>query len=159
MCKYCTGVVDIAVGLARYLAVLVVAFLAVMFWLIYSMFPTMAGIGMWLLLVLFPVSACTVVLATSYGMTQATIPVTWRLFGRPRDFSNDVQRIVRFRDTNQDVLVRGSSETTWGEAFRSSSGFYAARDKPVWWIIDERGNNITDRPLHTHNDIAFLAFQ
>ncbi len=147
------------VGLARYLAVFVIVLLAVMFALIYSMFPNMAGIGMWLLLVLFPVSACMVVVATSYGMTESTTPVTWHLFKRPRDFSKTVQRLLRNRETGEEFLLSGGSETTFGEAFRGSKGFDAPMEESVWWIEDGEGNNITDRPLHTHDDIAFLAFQ
>ncbi|MHA2140301.1 MAG: hypothetical protein ACXADC_05295 [Candidatus Thorarchaeota archaeon] len=157
MIKTITGVVNEKVGLARYLAVILVVFLAVMFVLIYSMFPSMAGIGMWLLLVLFPVGACTVVVATSYGMTESTIPVTWRLFKRPRDFSSSVQRVLKNRDSGEEILLTGVEETTFGEAFRASKRFHGSVNESVWWIEDGEGNNITDRPLHTHDDIAFLT--
>jgi hypothetical protein len=130
-----------------------------MFALIYSMFPNMAGIGVWLLLVLFPVGACTVVVATSYGMTESTIPVTWRLFKRPRDFSKSVQRLLKNRETGEEILLTGGSETTFGEAFRASGKLVAPMNESAWWIEDRERNNITDRPLHTHNDIAFLAFR
>ncbi|MFX0108900.1 MAG: hypothetical protein ACFE7R_11490 [Candidatus Hodarchaeota archaeon] len=154
--NHCISIGDevdfVKLGTAIQLFVLV--FLVVSFYAIYSTFPTMAGIGMWLMLILFPVGSCAVAVLVSEGMTEWTRPVTWGLFKRTVD-SNQFNRVLQYQEKEMEVVIRGTATQTFAEACLAEPKVQKILTG-TWVITDELGNDISHQQLQNFDGIAFL---
>lgn len=70
----------------------------------------------------------------------------------PRDPSM-VQRVVIDTYTNEEFIVAGTPDTTFGDACRKDWQFQSI-SSDSWIIKDERGNDITSNPLASYHGIA-----
>ncbi len=69
-----------------------------------------------------------------------------------------LKRVIREPETGQEIIVSGRADTTFREALRRGWAFRGLSEDSEWIVVDDRGNDISDRPLSEYDGIAEIAF-
>ncbi len=108
-----------------------------------------------LVLVIWPMMGCLGLYLAACHHTKRTTPVTWNLHSRPIDTSI-AHRVVRDVATKEEAVIDGDYAVSFRKAMQDEEIWVfcqISRDSK-WIITDDRGNNISDKPLNFFDGIA-----
>jgi hypothetical protein len=75
---------------------------------------------------------------------------------KPQDPSS-CMRVVRDGPDGVEFIISGDREETFAEACRANWHFESINRKSKWYIKDERGNDVSDKPLGSVDGIFMLV--
>jgi hypothetical protein len=108
-----------------------------------------------LVLVIWPMLVCLGLYLASRYHTMRTTPVTWNLHSRPIDTSI-AHRVIRDMATKEEAVIDGPHSTSFKEAMQDEEIWVfsqISRDSK-WIITDDRGNDISNKPLSFFDGVA-----
>ena len=106
-------------------------------------------------LVIWPMLGCLGLYLAARYHTKRTTPVTWNLHSRPIDTSI-AHRVVRDMATKEEAVIDGDYAISFRKALQDEEIWVfsqISRDSK-WMITDDRGNDISDKPLNFFDGIA-----
>ncbi|MGY5860700.1 MAG: hypothetical protein RTU63_15135 [Candidatus Thorarchaeota archaeon] len=65
-------------------------------------------------------------------------------------------RVIRDGDDGREFIISGGSEDTYAQACRANWYFESVHRESKWYIKDERGNDVSDKPLQSVDGIFIL---
>ena len=108
-----------------------------------------------LVIVIWPMLACLMLTMIARYNAKMTTPVTWNLFSRPVDTSI-AHRVIRDLATKEEAVIDGDHATSFRKAMQDEEIWVfsqISRDSK-WIITDDRGNDISNKPLNLFDGIA-----
>ncbi len=108
-----------------------------------------------LVIVIWPMLASLMIYLIARYNVKMSIPVTWNLFSRPVDTSI-AHRVVRDMATKEEAVIDGDHATSFRKAMQDEEIWVfsqTSRDSK-WIITDDRGNDISNKPLNLFDGIA-----
>jgi hypothetical protein len=70
-----------------------------------------------------------------------------------------LKRLVKNRESGKEYIISGSRENTYRDALLHDWPFLNQDHKTNWYIVDEYGNDITDKFLFEYDSIAEIVFE
>jgi len=107
-----------------------------------------------LVIVIWPMLGCLMVYIVSRHHTKMTTPVTWNL-RRPIDTSI-AHRVIRDMATMEEAVIDGDYAISFRKAMQDEEIWVfsqISRDSK-WIVTDDRGNDISNKPLNFFDGIA-----
>ena len=74
---------------------------------------------------------------------------------KPQDPSS-CMRVIKDGPNGQEFIISGDREETFAEVCRANWYFESVKRKTKWFIKDERGNDVSDKPLGSVDGIFTL---
>ena len=108
-----------------------------------------------LVIVIWPMLGCLGLYLAARYHTKRTTPVTWNLHSRPIDTSI-AHRVVRDMATKEEAVIDGDPAVSFRRAMQDEEIWVfsqISRDSK-WIITDDRGNDISDKPLSFFDGMA-----
>ncbi len=108
-----------------------------------------------LVIVIWPMLASLMIYLIARYNVKMSIPVTWNLFSRPVDTSI-AHIVVRDMATKEEAVIDGDHATSFRKAMQDEEIWVfsqISRDSK-WIITDDRGNDISNKPLNLFDSIA-----
>ena len=108
-----------------------------------------------LVIVIWPMMAFLMLYMIARYNAKMTTPVTWNLFSRPIDTSI-AHRVVRDMATREEAVIDGDYATSFRKAMKDEEiwAFSQISRDSKWIITDDRGNDISNKPLNLFDGIA-----
>jgi len=108
-----------------------------------------------LVIVIWPMLAILMLYLIARYNAKITTPVTWNLHSRPIDTSI-AHRVIRDMATKAEAVIDGDHTTSFRKAMQDEETWVfsqISRDSK-WIITDDRGNDISNKPLSFFDGIA-----
>ncbi len=108
-----------------------------------------------LVIVIWPMLSCLGLYLASRYHTKRTTPVTWHLHSRPID-ATIAHRVIRDMATKEEAVIDGDHATSFRKAMQDEEiwVFSQINRNSKWIITDDRGNDISNKPLNFFDGIA-----
>ena len=108
-----------------------------------------------LVIVIWPMLGCLMLYLMARFNIKMSIPVTWNLFSRPVDTSI-AHRVVRDMATREEAVIDGDYAISFRKAMLDEEIWVfsqISRDSK-WIVTDDRGNDISNKPLDSFDGVA-----
>jgi len=108
-----------------------------------------------LVIVIWPMLAILVLYMIARYNAKITTPVTWNLYSRPIDTSI-AHRVIRDMATKEEAVIDGNHATSFRKAMQDEEIWvFSQISRDCKWIVtDDRGNDISNKPLNFFYGIA-----
>ncbi len=74
-------------------------------------------------------------------------------------YSGTITRTVKIRDKQKDYFIRGAGDTPIREALLDDWPFDEQDSDSKWYVVDDRGNDITNAPLSSLEGTATVIIE
>ncbi|MCK4484087.1 MAG: hypothetical protein KAU89_04640 [Candidatus Thorarchaeota archaeon] len=136
-------------------ALLFIALPIAVFYFMMTMASPQESASFVLVIVIWPMLGCLMLYLMARFNIKMSIPVTWNLFSRPVDTSI-AHRVVRDMATREEAVIDGDYAISFRKAMLDEEIWVfsqISRDSK-WIVTDDRGNDISNKPLNSFDGIA-----
>ncbi|MBN2229762.1 MAG: hypothetical protein JW779_09225 [Candidatus Thorarchaeota archaeon] len=103
---------------------------------------------------LFWMSVVLFLVTTANLVTKVQTHARWST-----GFSGEIVRTVRIAGDDQEYFIRGASNTPLGEILDENWPFHEHSRKSKWYVVDERGNDVTNQSFSSLEGTASVVFE
>ena len=103
---------------------------------------------------LFWVSVIVFIVTTANIVTKVQRHAEWST-----GFSGEIVRTVRIAGNDREYFIRGAGDSLLGEILHENWPFQEHRQQSKWYVVDERGNDVTNQLLNSLDGTASIIFE